>query len=386
MNLDDETLLTAYLDGELDDAGRNRVEAATLASPGLARRLRDLAEARDLVEGLSRPSPLFDVSTVVLARISAPPRPWAFRVRVSRVVSPRWLALGSGLAAAASLLITLSLTQFGQGDQPLRHATEDRQANADRKPSSPPSHTIVAVSPTKDASAPASTSSSRIEVAAADPAPPRDAVADAHHLQDQERLRGLLDRGDVRKIRLPVDRLGGDDQRKLELAIEQTHRKYPAKGQITVAPGVIIDPRAARGAIVYALLLDDDELVELQGNLVSQFGTFDQPAAAEPAEVLLLADQSHVSFSVPYGTVVAPPGDIRPGPLAIRNPDRVSPAHGNDGGSSLPNEFTVRPPRREPTSPPTEAAKTPSAPESRRLATVLIWLAPRHDSSAGRPK
>ncbi len=387
MNLDDETLLTAYLDGELDAAGRNWVEAATQASPGLARRLRDLAEARDLVEGLSRPAPLFDVSAAVLARIAAPPRPWAFRVRVSRVVSPRWLAVGSGLAAAASLLITLSLTQIGPGAQVRKNGLDGRLAVSDRKPPSPPSHSIAAPSPPHQTNPTAPIPTGHNERLATVPGPAHDLGAESRLLQDQERLRGLLDRGDVRKIRLPVDRLGEDERRKLELAIEQTARKNPAKGQITVAPGIIIDRLAAQGAIVYALLLDEDELNHLQRNLVDQFGPIDQPSTAPPAEVLQLADQRHVSFSVPYGTLTSPPRDVhdRQMGIGIHQGERISPTNMNDGGASLPDQFTVLPRRARPVGPPADAVKsTPApAPDSGKLATILIWLVPRQASPTG---
>ncbi|MBX6314748.1 MAG: zf-HC2 domain-containing protein, partial [Isosphaeraceae bacterium] len=46
MNLDDESLLSAYLDGELDPARRLAVEAALLSRPQLAARLQDLARVR----------------------------------------------------------------------------------------------------------------------------------------------------------------------------------------------------------------------------------------------------------------------------------------------------------------------------------------------------
>ncbi len=57
MNLDDESLLSAYLDGELDAEGRSAVEAALLSDAGLSDRLRELSAVRDLIAGLPRPAP-----------------------------------------------------------------------------------------------------------------------------------------------------------------------------------------------------------------------------------------------------------------------------------------------------------------------------------------
>ena len=44
MSSDDETILSAYLDGELDSDQQQRVESALVASPGLAENLRALAD------------------------------------------------------------------------------------------------------------------------------------------------------------------------------------------------------------------------------------------------------------------------------------------------------------------------------------------------------
>ena len=391
MNLEDETLLTAYLDGELDAAGRNRVEAATLASPGLARRLRDLAEARDIVESLSRPAPLFDVSAIVVQRITAPQRPWAFRVRVTRVVSPRWLAIGSGLAAAASLLVSLSLISQHVGPRPTKGRPIDLTGLVgSHKKSAPLLSPTVAAQPSRDGSRTSPASPAGPVVAAAATAP-QDLLAEMQFLRDQDQLRKLLDRPLVRKIRLNVDQITAREREKLELAIEQTQRKNAQKGQISIAPGLLIDPSAKRGALVIALLLDEEEQRRLETKLAAEFGSIDVPAAASASEVLQLADIGHVSFSEPYGTVTPPPPDahgrerlgsksLPDGPLAIPP---------GDSGASLPDPLTIRP-RRTPfpgaqRNGAVEETAKPTLPPDSRLATVLIWLAPRQASGVGEP-
>ena len=67
MNLDDESVLSAYLDDELDAARRRQVAACLQSDPRLVQRLRDLALIRDLVAGLGSPK----ASAVIAGLLSA---------------------------------------------------------------------------------------------------------------------------------------------------------------------------------------------------------------------------------------------------------------------------------------------------------------------------
>ena len=78
MNLDDESLLSAYMDGQLDPDQHQAVESALLSNPQLSEQLRTLTILRDLVGGLSRDASV-DVSFAVLERIR-PPRRWWVRL------------------------------------------------------------------------------------------------------------------------------------------------------------------------------------------------------------------------------------------------------------------------------------------------------------------
>jgi hypothetical protein len=388
MNLEDETLLTAYLDGELDDAGRHRVEAATAASPGMARRLRDLAEARDMVESLSRPPAPVDVSAIVMSRIAAPARPWAFRVRVTRVVSPRWLAVGSGLAAAASLLVSLSLLSH-RGDLPHRFKQTLGDINSIAR------HIVPApvVPPPGPAPTPANVpdasprGANQVEIAKTRSL--EDENAEMQSLRDQDRLGGLLDRPLVHKIVVTVDEIGPREKARLELAIEKIMRKNAEIGQITVAPGIVIDPAAKQGAFVVALLLDEDEEARLEGKLAEEFVSVGELKPASALEVMQLADQRHASFSEPYVVEASPP---------VGQPDRERAASKRDRehegvilpprqpivepGASMIDPLTIRPrtrplPRAEAKSAAQDAGAPAAPADARRLTTVLIWLAPR---------
>jgi hypothetical protein len=394
MNLEDETLLTAYLDGELDDAGRHRVEAATAASPGLARRLRDLAEARDMVESLSRPPAQVDVSAFVMSRITAPVRPWAFRVRVTRVVSPRWLAVGSGLAAAASLLVSLSLLSH-RGDLPtrVRGAVDDitnlvNHMKPELVPAPPvavPNHPFVPNESARGATPVEIATTRSLE----------DENAERQWLRDQDRLDSLLDRPEVHKIVVTVDQLGPREKERLERAIDQIMRKNAEIGQITVAPGIVIDPAAQHGAFVVALLLDEDERGRLESKLAAEFASVGELKSASALEVMQLADQRHATFSEPYVVEASPP---------VGQPDRLRPATKAEGyttkpeghvypapqppvepGASMIDPLTIRPrrtvlPRAEARSSAQDAGAPAAPADTRRLATVLIWLAPRQAS------
>ncbi|QDV32439.1 anti-sigma factor family protein [Tautonia plasticadhaerens] len=94
----DETLLSAYLDGELDPESSRRVEEATRADPRLDRMLRELSQVRGLVAGLNRPPETPDVSGAVVDRIA--------RSRARRRAYPSFAAAAS-LAAAAVLVVSI---------------------------------------------------------------------------------------------------------------------------------------------------------------------------------------------------------------------------------------------------------------------------------------
>jgi hypothetical protein len=385
MNLEDETQLTAYLDGELDAAGRHWVEAVVQASPRVARRLRDLAEARDLVESLSRPVPDFDVSEAVLARIASPSRPWAFRVRVARVVSPRWLAVGSSLTAAASLLVSITLLSHLRSEGILKRAGVPIVADLGKRESSrsspSPTHSMAASSP--DAPPRIAAINPRIEIAKeiTAPAPVID-DRDQRRFDHQHRLGKLLDNGDVRKFRLVVDKIGRSERQKLERAIHLTNPKIPDRGRITVAPGVVIDPEAPNGALIYALILDETEIRRLESRLLELFGGIDDSSPVSALEVLALTEQAQLSVTDPVGYVTKPPADVQNnGYQAKRDPIDSPPQLDPADGASLPDPLTVVPTRR----PRSSQANLKTSPdpghalrqEVKRGSTVLIWLTPR---------
>src|SRR5579864_8269253 len=115
MKLDDETLLTAYLDDELDERERRLVAAALQSNPRLADQLHELVQVRALLAGLDRPETSYDLVGGVMVRIGAQSAGrWWNQVRLPAVKLPtiKLPAIKvpkSSLAAAASLFILATL-------------------------------------------------------------------------------------------------------------------------------------------------------------------------------------------------------------------------------------------------------------------------------------
>lgn len=118
MNADDESLLSAYLDGQLDPSERQAVETAIVSDPALAGKLRGLRSVSNLISALSRASSP-DVSGHVMRRVAdlvPVPRPWS---RVRRALPRTVLGLAS-TAAAALLFLLLSRWSPKPTDSTLR--------------------------------------------------------------------------------------------------------------------------------------------------------------------------------------------------------------------------------------------------------------------------
>src|SRR5262249_14192826 len=99
MNVDEETFLTAFLDGTLDPELQHRVASARASDPALAEHVRGLTAVHDLVAGLSRPALAADVSAAVLARIAGR------RALVHRLARPMGWAAAAAVVAAVSIAL-----------------------------------------------------------------------------------------------------------------------------------------------------------------------------------------------------------------------------------------------------------------------------------------
>ncbi len=104
MAMDDHSVLSAYLDGVLDEFQRKQVEAAILADQKLRQELEGLTELRNCLGQLSRPGVPLDLSDLVAGQAGDWLKQRRPAARAPLSLRP-WLVLGPLSAAAAALLI-----------------------------------------------------------------------------------------------------------------------------------------------------------------------------------------------------------------------------------------------------------------------------------------
>ncbi|MEO6809070.1 MAG: hypothetical protein ABI353_08145 [Isosphaeraceae bacterium] len=299
MNLDDETLLDAYLDGELDQARRLAVEDALLAAPSLAHQLQELAQVRQWVVGLPRPTAPADVSASVLIQITEQPPPWFRLLGWKRVATSRSFVLGTSLASAAALLLSLTLARTPSAvpvrPKPIPKTTLVDARTVPSDPWNPPSLT----EPTKSSG---SIDSKPIPASLPEPQSPPAVVvnleAERRHQADQERLATLLDRPDVQRIFVVVDSLDGPSRSQVEEALHRSPRRHRDYGRITIAQGLVVDPDRPGEAIVFAMAVDTHERTQLADTLEQSIAgrVIVESGAVPPPVVALLADTGQVDF------------------------------------------------------------------------------------------
>ncbi len=308
MMIDDESLLSAYLDGELDPASRLEVESASLTDPRLAEELHELAGVRDVLAGLSRPGTPRDLALGVCARIDGRRAPWTLRG-----ASP------PAVAAAALLLAAL----FGwrwfagqEGHKPVRPLVAARGPSP--APETPQPAPIVAESVETDRpradDAPKGMAPEVVRVAARDDDP----GALARETQ-QDHIHKLLDSPNLRRVFVVTDVIGGDVAGRVDTLLQQSPRGEPRYGRITISQGIVIDPKHPDQATVFALVMNDQELRQLQEKLTKNFPNAVEESIAEPSVVTQLADIGQVA--VLSGVAAAPEVTIPaagPSRLALR--------------------------------------------------------------------
>jgi hypothetical protein len=418
MNLDDESLLTAYLDGELDAKQRLQVESALRMNPLLAEQLHQLAGVRDLIGGLARPALPVDLSRA----FDAPTR---LQRRPSLMALRPLAALGLGLSAAAALLLALSL-----GLRPVPRATPKAPVESsgrraaqvtlhsppanDRNPGSTdvegPTAASVAPGPDQVPVVPSS-STSRTELADAEDELPPDRV------RDQQRILSLLDSPNLHRVFIVTDVLGGNAGDRVSSLLQQTPRREPSFGRITIRQGIVIDPKHPNQAEVFALALSDDELPALQAKLNETFPNAVEETGVDPVVVTQLTEIGQVAVLpgsttpdvvIPEATGLVARRDaskerrtpLEKGqvvdPLALDSPDPFERAHARAvlngssnvrGGSTLEPERSRRPraalQAKDDPPPAAEEKQAPENPRAARTSIVLVWVTTRETHGQG---
>lgn len=372
MNPDDQTFLTAYLDGALNPEQRLQVESSLSTDPGLADELRDLAAVRDLVAALPRPPAGVDLSASVLASIARRRAPG----RLRRAFEPGGLFATRGgraavlLASAAALLVVALATVVSRSLQPPEHPG----LVVRRGHEAPPPRVNPAPTPRPEPAPP---------VLVAVPTPPPDprtlAPGAEERLRDAQRenVRRLLDSPNLRTVFHVADVQHGKTTRLVSQALSQLPRKYPTFVRLDVAADASLDDTRPGATAVFALVVDDTELQTIRDRLRGEFPFQFEEAAPRPERVTLLADVGEESFL--KGTAVAD----------IRVPENAGAALRAENRPPIP--FRPRIPELEWLSgllPPTAAnrvePRTPEPPATNRAAPAPVT--PAGDAAKAQPE
>ena len=337
MNLDDPTLLSAYLDDELDEPVRLALETSLQTDVRLSQRLADLRAVSNLLAAMDRPVLDRDLVGPVVRRLEAPS---ARRPAISRT---RILTLGAALSTAACLVVGLT-------------ALISSLPVASTKPV-----LVIGPGPRPD---PAEDAKMPIEP---DPAPPMLAIDEAipnvsgpdelERLGERARRRvlGWLDRPGVRRLIVLADALGPATAEVDEL-IRMTPRQRPDYGKLPVDQGIVIDPGQPNPAVVFVVRMDRQELGYLRGRIASRPALdVGEVESASPSIVTMLSDLGRVDNLEGTTAVVftPPPPEVPP---IVANKGHLDPDSSN--------------PRRDRTEAATPRTKAPS----NTPTTVLVWV------------
>ena len=306
MKIDDETFLTAYLDGELDSEQRLRVDSAMLSNPLLAEDLRELTAVRDVVSSLSGGALGIDLSGTVVAAI--------IRRReaglLGRVFGPigasratRMIALVSSaaaLVAAATMLLRWSIPDPADARFSARAIRPHGRA-----PSAPP-----AIGDGERSSGALVTTASHGGALSAE------ATREERQAErDRQQIHKLLDNPNLRKVLIVTD-VVGDGDRQVGNLLEKTPRRNATYGRFTVSQGIVVDPDHPGDATVFAVVMDDHELQLLRKRLDQSFPENVAETEPRPEVVTELAEVGQVSVfpgtTVAIANVIVPSGVTNP--------------------------------------------------------------------------
>ncbi len=288
-----DSLLNDYLDDRLDPAARRRLERALQSDTRLAESLRALTEVRDLLAALPRDRSV-NVAPRVLARIMAGNARSRF-LRLGRVLSPgARIALAGSLAASVLALAGIALVEshFRFDGRPL---FSSRVSVAVRPPIQPAQRV--------DATAPVDATAAR---ALSDPESPVISV-----------VRRFIDNPGLHRV---FSMTGSDelDQRVASVVAQTTRYNYL---RLSIAQGIVIDPRHPEEAAVYAAVLPEQDVQVLRDRLRAVVG--DQGLAEADVDPALAVQLSEITVAQafrprPRADVVIPTSS-----LALRFGDPV---------------------------------------------------------------
>jgi hypothetical protein len=314
MTNDDESFLSAYMDGQLDPEQQQRVEAAVAASPHVAEKLRALSLVRDMVAGLPHDG-WVDVSARVVQEIEARRRQRGFVRTLERwrSGSRRILPLAGLAATAATLMLAASLailvqkSQLERGAGPLAGLHADKVAAPSETASIPVLADGQAISsalgareslPDQEISGVFADRASSPSALTQDPAGQE--VPDAGELlrsSNLEHLRRFLDDPSLKRFFLVQSGPKDDSEEAVASVVEHTtHLDF---FKITVSQGIVIDPRHPDAATVFAFVIDPNEADWFHDQLKAALPGLVEQKPLDPAIATALAEISEVQSLPP---------------------------------------------------------------------------------------
>ena len=289
MNLHDPTLLTAFLDDELDEPDHRAVEAALRIDADLSERLGRLRAVRGLLGDLERPALGRDLAGPVLRDLThrwsavAPPRFARPDLSISR---SRVLTLGATLSTAACLVVALTAFFYSRSIAP------PRPIAALQSPT-PTSTSTSPAAPAPGVSMPSISTAPVVQVAfEADVPGPGEEERELE--LERRRVVDMLDQPGVRRLFVMADRLESATA-DVEALVRHLPRRRPRYGRIPVDERVIVDPESTGPAVIFVVLMDDEELGSFRDRLGRDPGLIvGEAEPARPAVVTSLADSGRV--------------------------------------------------------------------------------------------
>jgi hypothetical protein len=374
MTIDDESLLSAYMDGQLSPEQQQLAESAVVADPRLGEELRKLSLVRDLVAGLSREVPV-DVSARVRQRIRA--RSPLRRIWPGLPLHPFGRlhpARAAGMMGLAALLLVGLLLTFLQSLQtpalgPMA-LTGPTVAVLEESVRPSVSSVLLKASESRWPSFPHTTSEGAASKAETHVRHADDRGQSERESDELEHVSQYLDNPDLRRIFLVADVMDGSAQKQVAHVVEETTRFNFFK--ITIAQGVVIDPRHPGEATVFALVVSPGELETLRGRLRKELRDPVEETPADPSVVTQLADIGQVQACPPSAAAEV---EIPRVAVAFRAPGQ--------GGDEEPGPAVDQPaPDRPPTPTPEQERSSPAASLQRespagrdeQKCIVLVWV------------
>jgi hypothetical protein len=389
MTLDDDSILSAYLDGELGPEQQQAVESALIADPQLAEEVRSLAALRDLVAALPR-----DVPADVTARVMRRVRRRALLGTARGIIAWGPVRAAGLVAIAAGLLLAVALPwliHVGPGAAGGQARVEQQGPVENVRP--------VLSSARWPHFNPNRAHESRSEPPGPGGRRPSEAGSadrDGSAPGELSHVREYLDNPQLRRIFMVSDPGDGSAERRVASIVEQTTQFNYLR--ITVSQGIVIDPRHPDQATVFALVVGPGELHRLGAQLRTALKDRVQEADAEPAVVTQLADIGQVEalppspaaeMQIPREAVLSIKHRDPDGLDNAQEPPRAEPANPADGPTreqersspaaevALPARATGAPVEPHPLRraagnlPP---GRPPAAEDADQSLVVLVWV------------